>query len=142
MFGYRVLFQEEFISQVPAPESTQNHKPIHRYVNDIIGELSQGYLPINRYHTRQRILIPIHEDSEEEEKENAEGKTDAAAPQQSDKEKEKESPTQRKERDKQMKEFTAGIELTTERAEKRKLSASIKMGNGELVVLKNSQGEK
>ena len=41
-----------------------------------------------------------------------------------------------------MKEFTAGIELTTERAEKRKLSASIKMGNGELVVLKNSQGEK
>ena len=78
---------------VPAPDSSQNHKPIHRYVNDIIGELSQGYLPINRYHTKQRILIPIHEDSEEE-KDNAESKIDAAALAQPDKDnKEKESPS-------------------------------------------------
>ena len=110
-------------------------------MNDIIGELSQGYLPI-RYHTRQRILIPIQDESEGE-KENAEAKTAAAASisPDKDKEKEKESPSPTK-KEIQISQFTAGVELVTERAEKRKMSASIKVGNGELVVLKNSQGEK
>jgi len=40
---------------------------LHRFANDILGELAQAYLPIHRYHTKQRILIPLHDSDRENE---------------------------------------------------------------------------
>ena len=44
MFGYRVIFQKRNMEiNVPEPATSQAHKPINRYVNDIMSELSQTY---------------------------------------------------------------------------------------------------
>ena len=67
MFGYRVIFQKRHMEiNVPEPEASQAHKPIQRYVSDIMGELSQSYHQMHRFHTKQRILIPLPDDSDEE----------------------------------------------------------------------------
>ena len=73
MFGYRVLFKKRKMRvNVPEPEPSQLHKPIHRYVNDIMSELSQGYHQLHRFHTKQRILIPMPEDGLESDEEPTE----------------------------------------------------------------------
>ena len=67
MFGYRVLFQKKNMSvNAPEPDASQAHKPINRYVNDVMGELSQGYHTLHRYHTKQRILIPLPDCSDDD----------------------------------------------------------------------------
>ena len=44
MFGYRVIFKKkEMAIKAPEPSCSQNHKPIQRFANDILGELSQQY---------------------------------------------------------------------------------------------------
>lgn len=69
MFGYRVVFQKADMSEnkIPLPGASQTHKPLQRYVSEIMSELTANYQPIHRYHTKQRILIPLHESDEEEE---------------------------------------------------------------------------
>jgi len=67
MFGYRVLFTKKKMGKnvVSEPYAPQTNKPLTKYVNDIIGELTSTYIQIPRYHSKQRILIPIM-DSEDE----------------------------------------------------------------------------
>jgi len=44
MFGYRVLFsKKKMLIEVPDPKVSQGHKPLQRFVHDIIGELNQMY---------------------------------------------------------------------------------------------------
>jgi hypothetical protein len=35
------------------------HKPIHKYVTEMVDELTKGYELIPKYHTNQKIIIPI-----------------------------------------------------------------------------------
>jgi len=68
MFGYRVIFKkDDMVNSVPQPDTSQNHKPLSRFVNDIVNELSANYQPIHRYHTKQRILIAMPDSEDEEE---------------------------------------------------------------------------
>lgn len=69
MFGYRVVFQKALMQKndIPEPSASQAHKPLQRYVNEIMSELTANYQPIHRYHTKQRILIPLPDSDEEEE---------------------------------------------------------------------------
>lgn len=68
MFGYRVIFKKgDMANSVPQPDTSQNHKPLSRFVNDIVNELSSNYQPIHRYHTKQRILIAMPDSEDEEE---------------------------------------------------------------------------
>ena len=41
MFGYRVIFQKHSMKiKAPDPVTPQIHKPLAKFVNDIVGELS------------------------------------------------------------------------------------------------------
>jgi hypothetical protein len=42
------------------------HKPIHKYVSEITDELTKGYELIPKYHTSQKIIIPIVSSSSSE----------------------------------------------------------------------------
>lgn len=35
------------------------HKPIHKFVTDIVEELTKGYELFPKYHTIQKIIIPV-----------------------------------------------------------------------------------
>jgi len=66
MFGYRVLFtRKKMGKKVSEPYVPQTNKPLTKYVNDIIGELTSTYIQIPRYHSKQRILIPIMDSDDE-----------------------------------------------------------------------------
>ena len=67
MFGYRVIFKKRAMEVPPSdPATAQTHKPVKKYVEDILSELASNYQPMHRYHTKQRILVPLP-DSEDEE---------------------------------------------------------------------------
>lgn len=51
--------------KVSEPYVPQTHKPLTKYVNDIVGELTSTYIQIPRYHSKQRILIPIPDSDDE-----------------------------------------------------------------------------
>ena len=51
--------------KVSEPYAPQANKPLTKYVNDIIGELTSTYIQIPRYHSKQRILIPIMDSDDE-----------------------------------------------------------------------------
>lgn len=53
-------------TKVPEPGASQAHKPLQRFVAEIVGELSQMYQPLHRYHTKQRILIPMPDSDDED----------------------------------------------------------------------------
>lgn len=38
--------------KAPEPSLPQTHKPLQRFVNDIVGELSLSYHQINKFHTK------------------------------------------------------------------------------------------
>ena len=38
--------------KVPEPDASQGHKPLQRFVNDIISELSQGYMQIPKFYSK------------------------------------------------------------------------------------------
>lgn len=68
MFGYRVQFKredQEFSN--PKPDACQMHKPIHKYAQEIVDELTKQYEPIPKYHTLQKIIIPVVSSSSDEE---------------------------------------------------------------------------
>ena len=68
MFGYRVVFKKKrMLIDAPEPSVPQTHKPLQKYVNDIMSELNLSYMPIHRYGTKQRILIPLPDSEDEEE---------------------------------------------------------------------------
>ena len=53
MFGYRVIFKKKNMQiKAPEPSEPQVHKPLQKFVNDIIGELSLSYHQINKFHTK------------------------------------------------------------------------------------------
>ena len=63
MFGYRVNFNMDLMSEgYPLPSSSQAHKPIHKFTNDIVAELNKNYEVIPKYFTIQKILIPVEEE--------------------------------------------------------------------------------
>ena len=67
MFGYRVNFKKKNMEiKAPDPDVSQGHKPLQRFVNDIISELSQGYCQIPKFYSKQHILVPLPEEQEEE----------------------------------------------------------------------------
>ena len=43
------------------------HKPIHKYASEIIDELTKQYECIPKYHTQQKIIIPVVSSSSDEE---------------------------------------------------------------------------
>ena len=44
MFGYRVIFQRKQMQiKVPEPSASQAHKPIAKFVSDVVGDLSSNY---------------------------------------------------------------------------------------------------
>ena len=44
MFGYRVIFKKRKMDiKAPDPHASQSHKPLERFVSDIVGELSNQY---------------------------------------------------------------------------------------------------
>ena len=63
MFGYRVDFKKKNMEiKAPDPDVPQSHKPLQRFVNDIISELSQGYSQIPKFYSKQHILVPLPEE--------------------------------------------------------------------------------
>ena len=46
----------------PLPSSCQDHKPIHKFANEIVAELNKNYEVIPKYFTIQKILIPVEEE--------------------------------------------------------------------------------
>ena len=67
MFGYRVVFNKSSMKIKPHdPNASQHHKPLHKYVKDIVSELDSSYLPIHKYCTRRKILVPVDEEEAEE----------------------------------------------------------------------------
>jgi hypothetical protein len=65
MFGYRALFTKSKMSvKVPDPRASQRHKPLSRFVEDIVTELNSQYVPIPRYCTRRKLLIPLVDEDE------------------------------------------------------------------------------
>lgn len=67
MFGYRAIFSRGRMSiKVPDPYASQKHKPLERYVNDIVNELNSQYVAIPKYCTRRKLLIPILDEDEDE----------------------------------------------------------------------------
>ena len=68
MFGYRVDFKKKNMAiKVPDADVPQTHKPLQRFVNDIITELSQGYAQIPKFYSKQHILVPLPDELNEEE---------------------------------------------------------------------------
>lgn len=66
MFGYRAIFSRGKMSiKVPDPYASQKHKPLERYVNDIVSELNSQYVAIPKYCTRRKLLIPILDEDED-----------------------------------------------------------------------------
>ena len=67
MFGYRVQFNRVNQSEMlPKYDSCQQHKPIHKFANEIVTELVKAYDIIPKYYTFQKIIIPIIESSSSE----------------------------------------------------------------------------
>ena len=63
MFGYRVNFKRKNMEiKAPDPDAPQTHKPLHRFVNDVISELSQGYTQIPKFYSKQHILVAQQEE--------------------------------------------------------------------------------
>ena len=68
MFGYRVDFKKKNMAiKVPDGDAPQNHKPLKRFVNDIVSELSSGYTQIHKFYSKQHILVPLPDELNEEE---------------------------------------------------------------------------
>ena len=68
MFGYRINFRKKAMrTKVPKADMSQVHKPLSKFVNEVTQLLTKEYHQIQKYHTKQRILVPINSDSEEEE---------------------------------------------------------------------------
>lgn len=66
MFGYRAIFTRTNMKcKVPDPKTAQNHKPLFKYVRDIVSELDSQYVQIPRYGTRRKILIPLVDEDED-----------------------------------------------------------------------------
>jgi uncharacterized protein with NRDE domain len=78
MFGYRVVFSRSHMKiKRPDPKASQAHKPLQKFVKDIVNELNASYVTIPKYGTRRHIVIPVVEsEGEDEEKSNAEGELD------------------------------------------------------------------
>ena len=73
MFGYRVNFvKKQMRTKVPKAETSQAHKPLAKFVNEVTNLLTRDYPQIQKYHTKQRILVPVNSESEEEEEEEIE----------------------------------------------------------------------
>ena len=52
MFGYRVQFnRQNMYEDKPDPNACKMHKPIHKFAQDILQELTKGYEQIPKYHT-------------------------------------------------------------------------------------------
>ena len=67
MFGYRVNFVKKEMKLGRADtQASQAHKPIVRFTADVVNLLTKDYGQIHRYHSKQRILIPVNESDEEE----------------------------------------------------------------------------
>jgi hypothetical protein len=67
MFGYRAVFTKgKMAIKVPDPRACQKHKPLERFVHDIVNDLNSGYLPVQKYSTRRKVLIVSNEDDEPE----------------------------------------------------------------------------
>ena len=76
MFGYRVQFnRNNMFEDKPDPNACQMHKPIHKFAQDILLELTKGYEQIQKYHTLQKIIIPVHSESQSDADENEIDKT-------------------------------------------------------------------
>ena len=69
MFGYRINYSKKKMKvKAPEPDTSQAHKPLVKFVSDIVGLLTRDYPQIPKYHSKQRILVPVNDsDSEEEE---------------------------------------------------------------------------
>ncbi len=66
MFGYRAIFSRgKMAIKLPDPNASQQHKPLSRYVNDIINELNSQYVAIPKYCTRRKLLIPLNDTDDE-----------------------------------------------------------------------------
>ncbi len=54
----------------PEADACQMHKPIHKFAQDILQELTKGYEQIPKYHTLQKIIIPVHSESQTDAEDN------------------------------------------------------------------------
>lgn len=53
MFGYRICFRKKEMKRgAPEPQASQTHKPLNKFVNEIVGELAASYVQIPKYSTR------------------------------------------------------------------------------------------
>jgi len=52
MFGYRIQFSRQTQDDIPNPDACQKHKPLHKFVNELIEELTKGYEIIPKYHVQ------------------------------------------------------------------------------------------
>ena len=60
MFGYRVVYKREEITQEPVRyDASQTHKPIHKFASEILEELTKNYEVLPKYHTAQKIILPV-----------------------------------------------------------------------------------
>ena len=82
MFGYRINFSKKLMKvKAPDPQASQAHKPLSKFVADIMNLLAKDYQQIPKYHQKQRILVPGHDsDSEEEEPEMPDSPTSLQSP--------------------------------------------------------------
>lgn len=65
MFGYRAVFTKSKMTvKVPDPNASQRHKPLQRFVEDIVSELNSQYVPVPRYCSKRKILIPLVDEDE------------------------------------------------------------------------------
>lgn len=56
---------------MPRADEPQTHKPIHKFAREITEELTKGYEAIPKYHTIQKVIIPVQSSSESEDGEEA-----------------------------------------------------------------------
>lgn len=53
----------------PKADASQLHKPIHKFAQEITEELVKGYEQIPKYHTIQKVIIPVESSESEDEEE-------------------------------------------------------------------------
>ena len=138
MFGYRINFsKKQMKTKAPDPQASQAHKPVSKFVADIMNLLAKDYIQIPKHHSKQRILVPVHDsDSEEEEPEMPDSPASLQSPK-SPKRDENSDDDQAEDMEAQSPNVFEG----TDNALKKKLNRTSKH-KGELVTIKLRNGDR
>lgn len=51
--------------KLPDPKASQKHKPLEKFVSDIVNDLNSAYIPVQKYCSKRKVLIPWNDDDTE-----------------------------------------------------------------------------